>query len=77
MRLTLLTRRDCHLCQEAAALLQKEGIEFEAVDIDLDASLTRLYDEAIPVILSGDREVARAPITRESLRRGLARLGRA
>ena len=74
-RLRLLTRVDCHLCEEAARELARLGIAFATIDVDLDKELTRLYGDSIPVLLDGDIEVARAPLTAASLEMALSRLG--
>ena len=71
MKLTLLSRPQCHLCQEAASLLQRLGLGFEMVDVDNDDELRRRFGDAIPVILAGEFEVARAPIDEASLREKL------
>ena len=44
------------------------------VDIDSDVELEQRYGEAIPVLLYGDEEIARAPIERKDLQRALGRL---
>lgn len=58
----LLTRRGCHLCQEAEAALTRAGVEFEAVDVDADAELFRLYDFRVPVLLREGRPVLEGKI---------------
>lgn len=75
--LTLLTRPGCHLCEAAAALLRSFGAAFATIDIEADAELERRYGEHIPVILDGAREVARAPISEQTLREALANAGQA
>jgi glutaredoxin len=72
MKLTLVTRSNCGLCDEAASMLRGMGIQFEAVDVDSDEQLLALYDEFVPVILAGGHELVRAPIDREVLRSALA-----
>jgi glutaredoxin len=48
-KLLFLTRRGCHLCEDALALLA--GIPLEVIDIDLDPDLLLLYDERVPVLI--------------------------
>lgn len=74
-RLTLVTRVDCGLCEEMAGELSHLGVPFETVDVDADAGLLRLYDECVPVLLSADEELARAPFTDASLKQALRRAG--
>lgn len=65
-RLTLYTRLDCHLCDQAQALLEglrdELAFDFVTVDIDEDAALRNRYGEAVPVIALDGIEIARAPI---------------
>jgi len=67
MRVQLLSRVGCGLCEDAATELRAIGAAFEVVDIDADASLRSSYNELIPVILVDGREVARAPLPSGSL----------
>jgi hypothetical protein len=50
-------------------------INFEEIDIEQDQRLECEYGESIPVLMQGDREVARAPQSERSLRRALSRAG--
>ena len=72
---TLYTRADCPLCDEARALLDALapdlGFTVEAVDIDADPDLRRRYDYAVPVIAAGGEEIARAPIRAAALEAAL------
>ena len=60
-RLTLVSRRYCHLCEEMEAALQAlaEAFAFEVEVLDVDASpeLEALYDERVPVLLAEGREL--------------------
>ena len=56
-------------------MLHDLGARFDAINVDSDAALARRYGDAIPVLLDGDVEVARAPMTRQSLRGALKSLG--
>ena len=67
MRYRLLTRTGCHLCEEAEAGLRELGVDFEAVDVDADEELLRLYDFRVPVLLAGDRVVLEGRLDRERL----------
>jgi glutaredoxin len=69
---TLYGRAGCHLCEQAAALLRGMGCTVNEVDIDTDAALLARYDTAVPVVVLGDAEIARAPIDRAALERRLA-----
>jgi hypothetical protein len=47
--------------------LPRLGAPFDIVDIDRDPALRELYNEAIPVLLHGERELARAPLTPDAI----------
>lgn len=67
MRLVLVTRLGCHLCDDALSLLRSLGHEPEVVDVDSDDRLHDLYDWRVPVLLLDDRVVAEGRITRHQL----------
>jgi glutaredoxin len=56
MRLRLYTRPGCHLCEEAAAVLERVGEPFEEVDISGDDDLEEEYGLRIPVLLLDGQE---------------------
>jgi glutaredoxin len=74
---TLYTRKDCSLCEDAAALLRDLArdlhFDIDHVDIDAEPALRDRYNDIIPVIALGDRELARAPLDAEGLRTQLER----
>ncbi|HVH62627.1 MAG TPA: glutaredoxin family protein [Candidatus Dormibacteraeota bacterium] len=71
MRLVLVTRQGCHLCDQALQLLRELGHEPEQVDVDSDDRLHDLYDWRVPVILDGDRVIAEGKIDPGRLRQAL------
>ena len=54
MKVTLYTRRGCHLCDDArlaiSAARRRRSFYYEELDIDTDAKLLQLYNEEVPVI---------------------------
>ena len=58
MKVELLTREGCHLCEEAAELLGRGGVEVTLRDVDADPELFRLYDFRVPVVLKDGKVVA-------------------
>ncbi len=76
MRVVLVTREGCHLCDEALSLLRDLGIHPELADVDADDELHRLYDFRVPVLLVDGGVVAEGKISREFLGTALDRLGR-
>ncbi len=71
MDVQLLTRRGCHLCEEALALLRELCVEPRQLDVDDDPELFALYDFRVPVVLVDGRVVGR--LDREALSRALRR----
>jgi len=68
MKVVLVTREGCHLCDQALSLLHDLGVEPELADVDADPTLFDLYDWRVPVILLQDRVVAEGRISREHLK---------
>ena len=77
--LILLGKPDCHLCHAmravAAAVLPEFGASLVERDVRDDPETDRLYRMEIPVLLLGDREVARHHVTADGLRLRLTELG--
>jgi glutaredoxin len=73
VRLVLVTRRGCHLCDETLHLLRSLGHEPELADVDTDDRLHDLYDWRVPVVLLDDRVVAEGRITSEQMARAVGK----
>lgn len=71
MRLTLLGKSGCHLCEDVRALLDElqsqHGFQLDEVDITSDANLYARYRHDIPVLLKDGTEVARGRISDREL----------
>jgi glutaredoxin len=67
VRLVLVTRQGCHLCDDALAILRSLGHDPELADVDADDRLHDLYEWRVPVVLLDDRIVAEGKITPEQL----------
>ena len=76
-RLVLVTRKGCHLCDDALGHLRALGHEPELRDVDADDELFRLYDWRVPVLLLDGSVLAEGLITRPQLEKLLGRAGRA
>lgn len=74
---TLYTRRGCHLCEDAKAVLDavraEHPFELSVVDIDLDPALRAQHTNDVPVIAVGGRTAFKYRLTADAL---LARLRR-
>lgn len=73
MNLVLVTRRGCHLCDQALELLQSLGHDPVLADVDADDRLHDLYDWRVPVVLLEDRIIAEGNISREQLEKTLGK----
>jgi glutaredoxin len=77
----LYSRPDCHLCDDARAVLERVRADapFELVerDIDADDRLLRAYLERIPVVEIDGREAFELFVDEAELRRMLGRVDRA
>ncbi|MHB8587553.1 MAG: glutaredoxin family protein [Candidatus Dormibacteraceae bacterium] len=71
MEIVLVTRQDCHLCDEALDALRALGAEPELRDVDEDEGLHALYDWRVPVVMVDGRVVAEGRIDRDLLRKAL------
>ena len=67
MEVTLYTRRECPLCDEAKAALRAAGLNPIEIDIDRDPDLKRRYTDDVPVIMIDGKEAFRHRVTAEQL----------
>ena len=72
MRLVLVTRQGCHLCDQALQVLREMGREPELADVDADDELFRLYDWRVPVVLVDGVVAAEGKVDRDRLERALS-----
>jgi len=61
IELTLMSRGYCHLCHDMELALTPIAEEFGAsitvLDVDADPALEANYDELVPVLLHGDKQL--------------------
>ena len=71
MKVTLYTRRGCHLCDDAKRAIDsarlRRAFDYEEFDIDSDPELRRLYNEEVPVIAIDGRKAFKYRLTAEEL----------
>jgi glutaredoxin len=74
---TLYTKEDCGLCEEAASLLRRLQrrirFEIEYVDVEADPVAGERYGQRIPVVAIDGVEVAAAPLDEQQLAAALLR----
>ena len=76
MRLTLLTRAGCHLCDDAKVVMDRvaaiSGEPWTEIDIETDPDLEEEYGFRIPVVLLDGKEHGYWRVEEERLLRDLA-----
>ena len=76
VRLTLITRDQCHLCDVAkeamARVAEKTGLAWQEIDVDSDPQLQEEYWDRVPVILLDGKEHGYWRVEEERLLRDLA-----
>jgi hypothetical protein len=76
IRLILYSKPGCHLCEIMAGMVRHVGrtvpLTLDEIDITSDRVLLTRYQTAIPVLMIGDREIARYRVGELELRRLLA-----
>ena len=77
IRLTLMSRPGCHLCEEMRrevdGLLAGEPHDWEVVDVDSDPELARRYGDSIPVLFVNGHLFAKIRVPRLSSKLRLLR----
>jgi glutaredoxin len=73
MRLTLISRAGCHLCEVAEQTLDRIGEPWAKVDVDGSVELQRDYGDRVPVLLLDGREHGYWRVDEARLRRDLAK----
>ena len=75
-RITLYTRPGCHLCEDAAELLERlaERLLLEVVEVNIldDVDIYERYKHSIPVVAIAGGATLAAPIREAELVRWLA-----
>jgi glutaredoxin len=71
----LYTRKGCHLCDDAQAILQAHGLAIQEIDVDADTQLKQRFDTCVPVVEIDGKIRFRGRIDERLLRRLLAGSG--
>ncbi|WP_337870756.1 glutaredoxin family protein [Meiothermus sp.] len=67
MDYVLISRKGCHLCEEAEAMLAAQGIAYVLQDVDADENLKKAYTFRVPVLLRGGKVLLEGKFTLERL----------
>jgi thioredoxin reductase (NADPH) len=80
LELTVYSRASCHLCEVMLvglrALQAQYVFDVKVVDIDSDPALQARYDEDVPVLVHGGRELCRHRLDTTRVREYLSRCGK-
>lgn len=74
-RVVLYGRPDCHLCDDARAVLERVGAPFTEMDITTDDALHAAYLERIPVVTVDGEERFEFFVDEPALRSLLGKVG--
>jgi glutaredoxin len=75
--ITVYTREDCHLCEDAIATIRRVADEtgvpvaLDLVDVDTDPDLREEYGERVPYVLVDGRPAFKYHVDEERLREKL------
>ncbi|MFC6918812.1 glutaredoxin family protein [Meiothermus taiwanensis] len=75
MDYVLISRKGCHLCEEAELLLKAQGVLYTLQDVDADERLKKLYTFRVPVLLWRGQVVLEGKFTLERLSKKLSIAG--
>lgn len=72
--ITVYTREDCHLCEEAIGTIRRvagDDVTLDLVDVDEDPDLRAEYGERVPYVLIDGRPAFKYRVDDAKLRRRL------
>lgn len=77
-RITLVDRAGCHLCDEAADVLDRvsathRGAAWRRVDVESSPQLLEAYADLVPVVLVDDEPIAQWTVTQAQVLAALRR----
>ena len=76
-RVTLITRVDCHLCEDAEAVVARLsdelGFTYDLLDVDADRARRDEYSDRVPVVLIDGKEHGYWRVEESRFRAALAR----
>jgi predicted thioredoxin/glutaredoxin len=73
VKIVLVTRQGCSLCEKALQALRDLGHEPELADVDADERLHNLFDWRVPVVLRDGAVVAEGRVTPEHLEKTIGK----
>ncbi|HVF76740.1 MAG TPA: glutaredoxin family protein [Solirubrobacteraceae bacterium] len=76
MKIIMYGKPECHLCDDARAVLERAGAPFEEIDITTDDALHAAYLERIPVVTVDGEKRFEYFVDEAALRALLSKVGR-
>jgi glutaredoxin len=76
VNIVIYGKPECHLCDDARAVLERVGAPFREIDITTDDALHAAYLERIPVITIDGEEHFQFFVDEAALRALLGKVGR-
>jgi glutaredoxin len=73
VKITIYSKPDCHLCEEAKAILIKTGVDFQEINIEEDADAYEKYKWEIPVVFIDGVKLFKGKVDERKLRLALNR----
>ena len=71
MAYALVSRKGCHLCEEAEELLRAHGLEYHWQNVDADEDLKKQYTFRVPVLMLDGKVLLEGKFTAERLEKKL------
>jgi glutaredoxin len=65
----LYTKTNCSLCDSLIDELNKKGVRFQVINIEVDPELMHRYGARIPVLVADNKEISEGSLDRECLDR--------
>ncbi len=69
LSVVLYTRKGCHLCDDACAVLRRHGLTPQLIDVDSDPRLVEQYGCCVPVVVIDGKVRFRGRVNEVLLRR--------
>jgi glutaredoxin len=69
----IYSKPDCHLCDDAKAILKKLGLEFQEINIEEDAEAFEKYRYEIPVIFLDEMKFSKGRLDEGKLKKAMER----
>ena len=73
MKITIYSKPDCHLCDDAKGILKRLGLQFKEINIEEDPEAYEKYKWEIPVVFVDDVKLFKGKVDENRLRLAVSR----